>query len=83
MNNKKKVEFKIINEIYYVNYDSNYNNWLSNIDYSNSKISALNEIKNLLLRTPGMKVRDALKLLYQPGNISYDEKNFINYSKFN
>jgi hypothetical protein len=80
---KKKVEFKIINEIYYVNYDLSYNNWLNNIDYNNSKISAQNEIRNLLLHSPGMTVRDALKLLYQSGNISYDEKNFINYNKFN
>jgi hypothetical protein len=75
INNKKKVDFKIFNDVYYVNYDPDYNNWLSNNDFINSKISAHTEVKNLLLENPGMTVRDALKLLYQPENILYYEKN--------
>ena len=83
INNNKKVDFKIFNDICYINYDPDYNSWLDNNDFIHSKISAQTEIRNLLLHSPGMTVRDALKLLYQPENISYDEKNFINYNKLN
>ena len=83
INNKKKVDFKIFNDICYINHDPDYNSWLDNNDFIDSKISAHNEIKNFLLNRPGMTVKDALKLLYQPENISYDEKNFINYNKLN
>jgi CRISPR/Cas system-associated protein Cas10 (large subunit of type III CRISPR-Cas system) len=50
--------------------------WWNDFDkYQASKL-AFDEITTLLNRHPCMTYRQALKLLYQPNNISYNKCNF-------
>uniref|UniRef100_A0A6C0IDF3 Uncharacterized protein n=1 Tax=viral metagenome TaxID=1070528 RepID=A0A6C0IDF3_9ZZZZ len=79
---KKRVMFKNIKRIYLF-YSNNiiYNNekdnlWWNNDDYSYAIKSANEEITRLMSIHPSMERKYALKLLYQPNNISYDPANF-------
>jgi hypothetical protein len=78
---KKKIKF---DEYVYIDYipssikDRNML-WWNNTELYLFKESCILEIKNLLNRHPNMNYRDAIKLLYQPGNMTiiYDESNFV------
>jgi hypothetical protein len=50
--------------------------WWSNNDYMQFRFEALNEIIELKQKHPNINREQSLKLLYQPGNICYDEANF-------
>jgi len=82
MNSKKKrVMFEQIKKIYIL-YNNNIHNdvktdlWWNNDDYSYAIKSANEEIIRLMTIHPSMERKYALKLLYQPNNISYDPANF-------
>jgi hypothetical protein len=51
--------------------------WWSLEDCIQSKISALEEIWRLKTIHKSILHKDAIRLLYQPGNITYKEENFI------
>ena len=82
MNSKKKrVVFEQIKKIYIL-YNNNIHNdvktdlWWNNDDFSYAIKSAHEEIIRLMTIHPSMERKYALKLLYQPNNISYDPANF-------
>jgi hypothetical protein len=50
--------------------------WWTDYDYFKSRITSQMEINRLLGIDKSMAVKDAVKLLYQPGNISFNEDNF-------
>lgn len=50
--------------------------WWSNNDYMQFRIEALNEMMEIKGKHPNINRQQSLKLLYQPGNICYDEANF-------
>ena len=50
--------------------------WWSNNDYIQFRFEALNEIMEIKEKHPNINREQSLKLLYQPGNICYDEANF-------
>ena len=50
--------------------------WWEETDYTNFKNSAYIEINNMIQRFPLMSPSHAMKLLYQPNNITFDESNF-------
>jgi hypothetical protein len=82
MRNKKQVFFGKTKQIYvFFNKNINDNNdvnnlWWSDDDYLYAVQSANEEIKRLMTIHPSMERKYALKLLYQPNNISYDPSNF-------
>lgn len=78
---KKRVMFDNIKKIYLLYKNSIYNDekqklWWNDDDFSYAKQSANEEITRLLTIHPSMERKYALKLLYQPNNISYDPTNF-------
>ena len=78
---KKRVMFDNIKKIYLLYKNSIYNDekqklWWNDDDFSYAKKSANEEITRLLTIHPSMERKYALKLLYQPNNISYDPTNF-------
>ena len=50
--------------------------WWSKEDQVESRKSAFDEINRLRKIHKTISVRDALRLLYQPNNITYNENNF-------
>ena len=50
--------------------------WWSNNDYIQFRFEALNEMMEIKEKHPNINRQQSLKLLYQPGNICYDEANF-------
>lgn len=50
--------------------------WWSKKDATESKITAFDEINKLRKKHKEMTLKDAVKLLYQPNNISFNEANF-------
>jgi hypothetical protein len=50
--------------------------WWSEEDYSIAKDDARTEIIRLINIHKSILLKDVLKLLYQPNNISYNEENF-------
>jgi hypothetical protein len=50
--------------------------WWSKEENNDSFKDAVKEIKELMSIHQTMKRNDAIKLLYQPGNISYNKENF-------
>ena len=58
--------------------DSNLSNdlWWSNNDYMQFRFEALNELMEIKHKHPNINRQQSMKLLYQPGNICYDEANF-------
>jgi hypothetical protein len=81
--NKKKVNFKREVLVYLVPSvkDEEYKQyrkeiWWSKEENNESFKQALKEIKELMSRHDSMEKKYAMKLLYQPGNISYNKENF-------
>jgi hypothetical protein len=75
---KKKVRFNG-NTIFLIPYTKDKTGdvlWWTTEDHSISKADAREEIIRLITIHKSMLLRDALKLLYQPNNISYNEDNF-------
>jgi hypothetical protein len=50
--------------------------WWSKEDQAESRKSAFEEINRLREIHKTISLRDALRLLYQPNNVTYNEKNF-------
>jgi len=50
--------------------------WWSQEEHIESKKSVFEEISRLRSIHPTISLRDALRLLYQPNNVTYNEKNF-------
>jgi hypothetical protein len=50
--------------------------WWNEFDIYEASKLAFDEINTLLIRNPCMTYKQALKLLYQPNNISYNKCNF-------
>ena len=78
---KKKVSFQnIIDVIMIPNMNDDYENrchfWWDNNDIFNATQSAIHEIQRLLNIHPSMEKKQAIRLLHQPNNISYNEENF-------
>lgn len=76
--NKKKVTFNCV-AIFLIPYTKDRTEdvlWWSDEDHVIAKIAAREEIIRLINIHKSMLLRDALKLLYQPNNISYNEDNF-------
>ena len=78
MAKQKRVWFKPIVTIYECpNYDDMIDIlWWNYEDKQNATKSSIDEINNLMTIHPKMKLQDAIKLLYQPNNISYNPNNF-------
>jgi len=78
LKNTKKVKFNEINKIYLIELDKDliFNIWYSKNDLIDFKKNAVKEIIELMKRHYSMSQKDAIKLLYQPGNICYDRNNF-------
>jgi hypothetical protein len=78
---KKRVVFENIKKIYIL-YNNNIHNdvkkdlWWNDDDFSYAKKTANDEINRLMTIHPSMERKYALKLLYQPNNISYNPENF-------
>ena len=78
---EKKVEFSVFRDIIIIPktseiYDS-FDLWWSDIDKRNAYLSMYFEIRTLQKRHPSMTCRQAMKLLYQPNNLTnYDANNF-------
>jgi len=74
----KKVKFNENNKFHVINFDNDsiFNIWYSNYDLVYFKENAENEIIELMEKHNSMTYKDAIKLLYQPGNICYDSDNF-------
>jgi len=52
--------------------------WWSELDKSVARCNMCNEIQNLQRIHPNMTVKQAMKLLYQPNNLTrYDPSNFL------
>jgi hypothetical protein len=75
----KLLRFSNTVDIIIINHFIDYYNylWWSDTDLQSFKTSSYIEIKELINRHWEMSIRQAQKLLYQPGNIVYDENNFI------
>lgn len=76
--NKKKVRFDGVT-IFLIPYTKDKTGevlWWTTEDHVIAKVSAREEIMRLINIHKSMLLRDALKLLYQPNNISYNEDNF-------
>jgi hypothetical protein len=78
---KKKVKFSNFVKIILIPTRTEYNNlshflWWNEEDYKLFKISAVNELNEIVKRHHGtMTYSHASKILYQP-NITYDKSNF-------
>ena len=76
----KKVTFGkkvIVYLIPYYNELENYRQlWWNNNDINNFKKNAVEDINRLFNIHPNINYENAMRLLYQPNNISYDPKNF-------
>jgi hypothetical protein len=76
---KKKVNFKREVLVYLVpSVKDEYKGdiWWSKEENNDSFKDAIKEIKELMSRHTSMEKKHAIKLLYQPGNISYNAENF-------
>jgi hypothetical protein len=77
----KNVKFNNIANLHLIPSRREINNrrelWWSTMDQSWARFTALQEIKDLRRKHPQMTLKQAVKLLYQPNNVSYDPANFI------
>jgi hypothetical protein len=64
-NRKQIIEANLMDEL-----------WWCEKDYTRFQIDSFNEMRELKSKHPTITRRQILKLLYQPGNISYDKRNF-------
>ena len=80
-NQNKKITFSFMNEVCIIYSISDHREylWWSEEDLYSFKISAMIELRALANRHQNMNLRQAQKLLYQPGNMNiiYDENNFF------
>lgn len=80
--NKKRVSFNTTKYIYIISYLTEYISsnelWWSQKEQEESKKTVFKEINMLKSVHPTINVRDALMLLYQPNNITYNKNNFEN-----
>ena len=62
----------------YTLYNIKHDIWWTNAEFISFRQSSLQEIRELIIRNKYMTVKQASKLLYQPGNIkiTYDSANF-------
>ena len=74
----KKVRFTESNKIHLIPFENEYifHIWYSENELLYFKKTAVKEILELIKRHDSMTYKDAIKLLYQPNNISYDMNNF-------
>jgi len=76
--NKKKVGFDKV--IFYlvpkISEEYKKDMWWSREENNESFKEAIKEIKELMSHNSSMEKKHAMKLLYQPGNISYNKENF-------
>lgn len=73
----KNVKFNNIVNIYLIPICKDKTLWWSSEDILESRFECSQEIIGLLSYRREMSFNDAIKLLYQPGNIRYDKSNFI------
>jgi hypothetical protein len=76
--NKKKVRFNGFT-IFIVSYTKDRTSdelWWSDEDYFIAKVAAREEMMRLITIHKSITLKDVLKLLYQPNNISFNEDNF-------
>jgi len=73
----KKVNFNKIVNVYLLPIHTDNNLWWSSEDMLEFRFECYREIVELLSYRKEMSFNDAMKLLYQPGNIRYDKSNFI------
>ena len=80
--NKKKVRFNKATIFIFENIDEKISKdlWWSKEEYDESRKSAFEEINRLRSIHATISIRDALRLLYQPNNITYNEKGSIKYT---
>jgi len=80
--NKKRVSFNTTKYIYIIPYLTEYISsnelWWSQKEQEESKKTVFEEINRLKSVHPTITLRDALTLLYQPNNITYNKNNFEN-----
>lgn len=78
--NKKTVSFNTEKYIHIIPYLTEYISptelWWSQNEHTESIKSAFEEINRLKLIHKSIKLTDALRLLYQPNNITYNKNNF-------
>ncbi|NDA89608.1 MAG: hypothetical protein EBY20_01675 [Alphaproteobacteria bacterium] len=78
--NKKQVRFNTKKYIYIIPYLTEYITqnelWWSQNEKEEAKKSAFEEINRLRSIHTTINLRDALRLLYQPNNITYNKNNF-------
>ena len=72
----KKVRFAIFNDIFPMYYGLKHDTWLNAFDYMRARHSTYHEIKLFISRNPGTSIKDAMRMLYQPGYIIYNEAYF-------
>ena len=79
--NIKRITFSFMNEVCIIKPITDYKEylWWSEDELLIFKLSAINELRALANRHYNMNLRQAQKLLYQPGNMNiiYDENNFF------
>lgn len=73
----KHVKFKSTVNIYLLPICKDTTLWWSSEDELESRFECRREILMLLSYRKEMSCSDAMKLLYQPGNIRYDKSNFV------
>jgi len=76
--NKKQVRFNKATIYIYENIEEKIKKdlWWSQEDHIESRRTALDDVNRLRCIHPTISLRDALRLLYQPNNVTYNEKNF-------
>lgn len=82
---KKKVSFNTKKYIHIISYLTEYSSsnelWWTQKEQEESRKSLFEEINKLKSVHPTINLRDALMLLCQPNNITYNENNFENNSQ--
>lgn len=72
----KKIRFNEYFAVYFFENTNFSELWYNNHEINSFKISAMKETSDLLSLHKSMTYKQCIKLLYQPGNICYDENNF-------
>jgi hypothetical protein len=71
------VKFNNVIDVRMIPIHTDNNLWWSSEDMLEFRFECYREIVELLSYRKEMSLNDAMKLLYQPGNIRYDKSNFI------
>ena len=77
MKKMKNVKFETIIKVHLIPICKDKALWWSTEDILESQFECCQEIIGLLSYRKEMSYSDAIKLLYQPGNIRYDKSNFV------